>query len=52
MIPPEFIASYFLFYLKALVLGTLKLYHEDLEKSNSNSKSHIVSYNVEERSYL
>jgi hypothetical protein len=27
IIPPEFIASYFLFYLKVLVLSTLTLYH-------------------------
>ena len=50
MIPPEFIASYFVFYLKVLVLGTLKLYHLDLEKSTTNSKNHTMSYNVAGRS--
>ena len=43
MIPPEFIASYFVFYLKVLVLGTVKLYHLDLEKSTTNSKNHTIS---------
>ncbi|HYY67582.1 MAG TPA: hypothetical protein VE572_04475, partial [Nitrososphaeraceae archaeon] len=50
MIPPEFIASYFVFYLKVLVLGTVKLYHLDLEKSTTNSKNHTISYNVAGRS--